>query len=195
MRSRPSLLRQLVGGSLTLVIPLGYALWRPRADLELYPRVTMIALVGLLSFLAVILTSTKLAGLGKPGLLRDNRLALIVLACIAVALPPLLAPPHVLPASQASEGKEFWEGAGACFAVGSLLGLVVLALVLTLDRAPRWQATSTAGVVGLVGVLALQLHCPSTHAEHLWLGHASILYVALAGVGLVSIIRARSTRH
>jgi hypothetical protein len=149
----------------------------------------MVLLLTLWALVLAALVFFKLASLSKSTGLRSDW-PLLMLAAIAVAFPPLLAPTHeLLPASLAGTGADFWSQAMRCFTAGSLLGLGSLAMVVTLDRSPGRKITLAAGVVGIAGMLALHLHCPIVHASHLWLGHAAILYAALAVAGLVLLTR------
>jgi hypothetical protein len=78
----------------------------------------------------------------------------------------------------------FAEQAFACFSYGLLLTLPFLAVLWALERSQRpWLkvVTGAGALAGLVANAALTLHCASTDAHHLALGHATI------GVGLVCL--------
>lgn len=84
--------------------------------------------------------------------------------------------------------------ASVCSAIGVGLALpsavfVILALRTTLfevggaDSRTLWLA---AGVVGLIGNLGLQLHCPFTELEHLVMGHAPLSLLWAAALWVLS---------
>jgi hypothetical protein len=192
LRSRPTSFRRTVGVCVVLSVPLALAVSRPRADLGLHPPVELISLVSLQALLVVALVSSKLSSLARPALGPGRSGLLLVLCALAVAAPALLAPAQLIhPASLGGTGEDFWPRAGACFLVGSVLGLAAVAAVVSLDRAVGWQKLLLGALVGMIGMLGLQLHCPLVHAGHLWVGHAGIFVVALIVVGVGSLLLAR----
>jgi hypothetical protein len=196
LRSRPTSFRRTVGVCVALSVPLALAVLRPRADLGLHPALTLGSLVLLQALLVVALVSSKLSSLAQPALGPGRSGVLMVLCALAAAAPALLAPAQLIhPASLGGTGADFWPRAGACFLVGSLLGLAAVAAVVALDRALGWQKLLLGALVGMTGMLALQLHCPLVHAGHLWVGHAGIFVVAVivAGVGSLLASRPRSS--
>lgn len=192
LRSRPTSFRRTLGVCVALCVPLALAALRPRADLGLHPALTLVSLVLLQALLVVALVSSKLSSLARPALGPGRTGLLLVLCALAVTAPALLAPAHLIhPASLAGTGDDFWRRAGACFLVGSLLGLAAVAAVVSLDRAAGWQKLLLGALVGMTGMLALQLHCPLVHAGHLWVGHAGIFVVAMAVAGVGSLLVSR----
>jgi hypothetical protein len=100
------------------------------------------------------------------------------------ALPWLLA---ALPAAQTGHPDSVLgahdsvaDRAVSCLALGALLSVPFLGLWRAVDRLQgRDLERSIAAITaaGLLGNLALQLHCPLTSVSHLLLGHAPLALV------------------
>jgi hypothetical protein len=150
-----------------------------RPDLAVYPVERMVGALVALALSAAVVLWIAMRPLHRPPLPRGVvpaalALALAVPLALALLPDPVGGPP---PPHAAALG---------CFALGSGSGLLVFGLLRALDRrsrAPWWQVALSAGALGLVGNLAVQLHCPATHPEHLLLGHASVgaLWVLVTG--------------
>jgi hypothetical protein len=100
------------------------------------------------------------------------------------------------PASLGGIGDEFVRRAVGCFVFGMLMAAPVLALLYLLDRGAHsspLRALLGAAVAGVGGTLALHVHCPITHREHLLAGHAGItLFVVAAYAAVVVLLFGRS---
>jgi hypothetical protein len=79
----------------------------------------------------------------------------------------------------------------ACFSIGAAVSALALLFARALDRGGSragGQLVLAAAAAGLVGNLALVLHCPLNHPGHLLLGHATVplavLLALLAGRAL-----------
>ncbi len=158
--------------------------WNLRADLDAYPLGRMVGTLGGLALCAVLAWRLALRPLHRPrmaaawavGLLA----AVLILPVVLAALPQAQTGN---PASLGGTGSDLVSHALACFGYGALWSAPVLAQSLAADRTPSlrpppvWLAF---GATGLVGNLALQVHCPLTAPAHLLAGHAS-LGVVLTG--------------
>jgi hypothetical protein len=127
--------------------------------------------------------------LGRP---RPPRVARVGVGLFALTLPAA----YVLVASVA-ESSAISPKSTSCLFFGLGLALPFAAMVWLLDRADRTSAAGAllvAAGAGLVGNVALTLHCAADDRSHLLFGHASVgvavlmLFVLLSAFGL-------GTRH
>lgn len=99
-----------------------------------------------------------------------------------------LLPPahHRHPASLEGLGEMFAPAALGCFGFGVLCAVPALLLGALLSRTGHgygntaWLAAATGATQGL---LALHMHCPIVHPEHLLVGHLTAAVALLAGYG------------
>lgn len=107
-------------------------------------------------------------------------------AALAVAWLPLWWPSGV---GQGGMQAVFATGlahcvrAMGCFAWGGVVGLILLGVLVLANRGDRRVSRSPAGLflaAGLVGTVAVQVHCPVSDPAHVALGHSSVLTLLLA---------------
>ncbi len=85
------------------------------------------------------------------------------------------------PASLHGLGLELFGRASACFAFGTAFGCITWIVLRVFDRQKglgrRLQGggLGAAAGAGLAGSIALYLHCPITHPQHLWAGHVTVM--------------------
>ena len=106
---------------------------------------------------------------------------------LAVLLPlvsGLLPVAHTLhPESLLGAGDDLMGRASACFVFGLLSAAPTAALLTLLSRQSGMdilRLALVAGAAGLVGVLALVVHCPITQPIHLLLGHGPVVLGMIA---------------
>ena len=164
-----------------VVVVAWVVLTRGRADLAVYPGVRMAIDVGLLLAPLLFALTVALRPLGKPlpaGLRRAVPMAFGAMAVLVLIALPVAHADH--PASLEGTGAAFWPRAGACFGFGLAYAAVAVFGMGVLSRGSKWLPGS-AGVwaAGMIGMLALYFHCPITHPEHLWAGHATVIIPVL----------------
>ncbi len=157
---------------------------RPRADLDVYPHYRLVAGTLALSLAAVVGLWIFVRPLSRPPV---GRVQLAAAAALGVVLPFTLAAlpqaHRLLEVSLAGAGTDLLPRAVGCLAIGLAVSAPVLAAAWLVDRGGRgaapWSFAAIAG--GLVGNLALELHCPLTGRMHLLLSHAwvTVLVVIL----------------
>ncbi len=140
--------------------------------------------------------------------------ALIVAAVsVVVALWPMhgrplgrLAPAWGVVAVSAPMALALWPWAGIpapslaahalCAGFSTVTSVLVAASIVAFDRGDRlstWRLLTAAGVGGLAGFLAQQLHCPVNAVPHLVLAHGvSGLAAFLLGLALSAVARRRA---
>jgi len=161
--------------ALALTLPaLAFALYAPRPDLEAYPTLRMMLVVGLLASAALVLSPVVLRPLhrGAPHL-RALRIALSLAIPILLGALPQVATGH--PAS--TPDVAVLPAAVRCFAIGSTIAggvLLVLALTERRGRAPLGWIVAATALAAVAGALALQITCPVIYASHLVLGHGLV---------------------
>lgn len=189
LRSRPTATRTALAALGAGLVPLGVWLaWR-RVDAAAYPAARLgldVAVMAGSAALALVVAMRPLHRRAWPRLLAP---VVVAVAAAAVLVAPSLPPAHAdHPASLGGTGEGLVTHAMACLAVGVALGLPVLAWLGVLARGDRrtpWVPVATAGALaGLMGSLAVSLHCPLVAPAHLLAGHATVL-VPFVLVGLV----------
>jgi len=154
-----------------------------RADFALYPRGRMaLDLLVLFAPLAIALP-LSLRPLSHRALPTSSRFIAVAVGIVCVGILVGLPMAHSLhPASLEGTGDMFFARARGCFGFG--LSFAALATVgmglLSRNGAKRWLP-GALGVwaAGLIGFAALYFHCPITHPEHLWAGHATVVLPVL----------------
>lgn len=186
LRSRSTRARVALAAAAASAVAAGVLVLVPRTDFDALPAgVFGLGLAAtVLAFLAVVMAFLH-PFQARPA----SRGRVLAAACVGLALPALLvvvAPLHgaveAHPESFVGQGADFAPRALSCFAFGLLLGALVLALLGLLDRRDdlSWpRLLLLAGAAGLVGNLALALHCPIVGPAHLLAGHATVPLGAL----------------
>lgn len=182
LRDLPTRTRVTISVGLGLGTALATALVWQRPDWSDYPSARMWLALGA----SAVVAAWALRELFRPLTEVANPARQRMVLVAALALPVLLAlvPTHV------HETREPANEIVAALACG-LLGLgfavptaiwVLLAQRSTVQQTPLGWIV--AGALGLVGNLALQVHCPFTHVAHLVLGHGLLGLVWGAGLWL-----------
>ncbi|MBM4361213.1 MAG: hypothetical protein FJ104_00935 [Deltaproteobacteria bacterium] len=144
---------------------------------------------------------------GAGVLLRENLLPLQaprrpgrqqLLVALGLALPGAIA---LLPLPEALRqgalpGVAPSAATRACLIMGCLVAGLVALFLRALDRGAHrsaWAAVTAAAAGGMVGALALDLHCPITTVDHLLVGHGSAgLALGLVYGAVVVALRRRA---
>ena len=184
MASLSTRVRWVLAGSLLFGFVAVVLVSTGRADIAVYPRGRMVLDLVLLLAPLVLALSVSLRPLTRPALPGSRRLLVVGLGIVGVGVLLGLPMAHALhPASLEGTGDMFIRRARGCFGFG--LSFAVLATLgmglLSRNGAKRWLP-GALGVLaaGLMGLVALYFHCPITHPEHLWAGHATVVLPVLA---------------
>ncbi len=169
-----------------------------RADMAVYPKPRLSAET--LAHSVVLLG--LLAALLRPAYrVAWPRSAGVALGVAGLLLPMVVAatnPAHALhPASLTGMGADFWPRALGCMSWGSLMGLPLVVMAALMDRSPGlswWKLSLLVGLGVGTGSLALLMHCPVVHPEHLWAGHV-LIAAPLCGVAAVTTYLAKRQIH
>ena len=163
-----------------------------RPDLAVYPRERMALDLFLLAAPLLLALQVSLRPLSRPALPMSRRVIAIALGLAAVGTLAALPMAHTLhPASVEGLGETFFKRAAGCFGFGlAFAAAATLGMgLLSRNGAKRWLP-GALGVwaAGLIGCVSLYFHCPITHPEHLWAGHATVV---LPMLGVVWAVRRR----
>ncbi len=163
-----------------------------RADLVVYPRWRMgFDLLLLMVPLAAALW-VSLRPLSRPALAASWRWTALAVGVVGVAV--LVGSPvaHTIhPASMEGTGDAFLSRALGCFAFGLVFAaLATLGMGLLSRNGVSRISRCVPGALGvwaagLMGSAALYFHCPITHPEHMWAGHATVVLPMLVLVWAV----------
>ena len=175
MRAIPSWAQWSLAAALGLTL---FAVWalQTRADIGVYPTTRLSTEVVVLGASFAVALGLTLRPLHRPPLHSMWQWA-VPLACLAwMTVIVTLPPAHTAHgASLVGRGDDLWPRAGACIAVGSSVGVPMILVLALLDRraggAPRLFALAAAAVLGLA---ALQMHCPIVSRHHQWVGHLGL---------------------
>lgn len=183
LRAQP---RRLVGGVAMLValaLCAGVALALPRPDLAKAmqgPRIIWL-------FFAMSLLFQGARILGRSVFRPPLPLAAFwpwPAAFVAVLLMRWAPPVQLV----SSFDTSFWLGSWRCFRFGLLLLLPLLAWSLVTRRgaglAPLRMRVTLGAALGLVAVVALELHCPNPEMWHRFLGHGALVGLFAVSAGL-----------
>jgi hypothetical protein len=179
--ARSTRVRLALAVGAAVLVTVAVALAIPRADLAACPPLLLGTSLGVLLAGTILAAALVLRPLHRPPVRPGTWIAA---AALALALPVLVvlgAPWHdasrAHPESFAGTGADFLACALECFALGVILALPALVLLRLLDRTQRlgWpRVVLLAGATGLVGNLALAVHCPIVAPLHLLAGHATV---------------------
>lgn len=175
--------RWALAGGLVFALVAFVLVAKRRADLGVYPQGRMVLDLLVLLVPLVLALRVSLRPLSRPALPFSRRVLAIAVGLVGVVVLVGLPMAHSLhPASLEGTGDMFLTRAGGCFGFG--LGFAALATLgmglLSRNGAKRWLP-GALGVwaAGLIGFVALYFHCPITHPEHLWAGHATVVVPVL----------------
>ena len=108
-------------------------------------------------------------------------LSLALLVGLSVLPVPIELSPYTTP----PRGMPLLVHAGSCLLFGLGIALPTFLVCQALSRGAPYTTWMAAVVSGLVGNLALQLHCPITEHAHLLVGHAGLGIVVLLYAAMV----------
>ncbi|MGD8862145.1 MAG: hypothetical protein PVI30_19190 [Myxococcales bacterium] len=182
----------LVAGLAVLLVA-AVGLLAPRPDLSAYPLGRMLLVVLGLGGLLLVSVRMSLRPLHRPAPRPATVLSVLGLSIATAAGFSLLPAAHVLlPHTAPSPELSLWQHVRPCLVFGFALGLPLFAALRVFDRGTPMGAWPAAAALGLVGNLALQLHCPITQTSHLLLGHAPLGLLAAVLVWLWTRARPRA---
>lgn len=191
LRRRSSPTRGVLAWAVVFAVVLGILWIKPRPDLGSYPVVRMAGILGMFGVLIAGGLAIRLRPLHRPPPTAGFR-AITVLAALLVPL--LIAGcAEAITGHMASVPKgPFWTTARTCFVFGTSTGGALYLALWALERRTRppvWGVVLSAGLLGVLGNLSLQLFCPVTAPSHLLVGHASVGFVWAALFGIVALLR------
>lgn len=188
LRSRSTSQRVAVAASCAIAM-VAIAALKPRTGLSI-ARWEVAAWSALFALAAVACLLLSLASLGRR---RAATWLELTIAIVALASPVAYAT-GLFAAVPEKPVASVIRTAMACFIYGSVLALPFVAAARMLDRRERLSASGAlflCGAGGLVGNVALLLHCGINDHRHLLLGHASLGF-AFGLVALFSRLRHRT---
>ncbi len=188
LRSRPTWLRALLAAVGAGAVPLGVWLAWGRVDAAVYPTTRWWIDLAVLVVPIAVALGVVMRPLHRSRWPRWVEPVVVLLAMVAVLVGPAMVPAHHdHAASIVGGGADLWPRAAVCLVMGTVLGLPMVAWMVMLLRTggPTRPVPLAAVAAGLVGVLAIFMHCPIVSAGHLLCGHATILlpFVGLALLG------------
>ncbi|HHO54279.1 MAG TPA: hypothetical protein ENK18_26270 [Deltaproteobacteria bacterium] len=187
----PSPLRGALVVAVVGLVVIGVVALKPRPDLSSYPVLRMVSVLGLMGAVLAVGLGIRLRPLYRAPL----SLSLRSVAVIALLVVPLLiaGSAEAITGHAASMLKgPFWPTAASCFLFGTVAGGALYLALALLERRPRgsaWGTVTGAGLMGVVGNLALQLYCPVTAPSHLLAGHAMVGLVWATVFGIGALLR------
>lgn len=182
-------MRWALAAGLLLVFVAVVSATKGRADLEVYPRGRMLLDLLVLVVPLVLALQISLRPLWRPALPISRRILAVGVGLAGVGILVGMPMAHAVhPASLEGTGDMFVRRAAGCFSFGlSSAALATMGMGLLARNGTKRWLPGALGVwaAGLVGVIALFFHCPITHPEHLWAGHATVVLPVLAALWLV----------
>ena len=155
-----------------------------RPDLGVLPVGRLALDLGLLIAPLVLALVVALRPLSRPAVPRALRIVAVALGVLGVSAMLALPSAHALhPASVPASGALFWKQVGSCLGFGIVFSMIAGFAVGAVSRngVRRWAPGAVGlSAAGLMGLVALYLHCPITDHGHLWAGHATVLVPVLA---------------
>jgi hypothetical protein len=182
LRARSTGTRALLATSVMALLAVLSATVFQRPDLGVYPGARMAGVLLVIGAGVTLLLALALRPLQRPAppawalALATAGALLALLAAYAMpaahlAHPASLQAPGLLPLLQR---------ALPCLVIGVVLGGVVYAALVSLDRGGSRRALATAAASGLAANLVLHLHCPVTEPMHMVLGHLGVAVFLIA---------------
>ena len=193
LRSRPTPARIALALAAVALVGGGVLAFKRRPDFDVYPLSRLVAAVGAYALVIGVAVRVALRPLHArllPMAFRMGVVAAAILIPFAIAAAPAAHGAHL--ASLAGAGSDLVPRAAQCFLFGSALALPALALLWALDRGGHRAlptALASAGAAGLMGIVALELHCPITHPIHLMAGHAAVCATLVLAYAVVTARR------
>jgi hypothetical protein len=167
---------------LAITLMLGWALgefaMHRRADFDVYPRFMLFAVWGAFAGLAAAMMIAALQPLHRAEGPSKRTAALLGFAVALPVLVGVLPQPHGAPVVEGS----FAALASNCFFYGLLVSVPVLLGLWLLSRTGvnvSGRVLLGTAAAGLVGNLALQIHCSIANAAHQICGHGPVLIFLL----------------
>jgi hypothetical protein len=186
LRSRSTSSRILVAAIWVTVLVALSAIGMPRTAFAPLPVERVVVVFGALAVLAAALLRVGLRPAQTPAPCDRTILALIGAGLLLPAVTAFLpAGAHPFPRYVEYTPTQATVG---CFIIGGLTGVLAILLLRALDRTAH--DSRPAGVLaavtgGVVGNLALELHCPVTAPGHLLLGHATVGVMLVLAYGVL----------
>jgi hypothetical protein len=184
LRSRSTPVRLGLSLGFAALVALATLFVAARHDLAVYPLARLVLTLGWFFVAAGACAWLAL----RPAYLPRPSIGVVVAVAAFALLGPVLA--AILPEVHTND---VGGHAPICFAIGTIAGAVALLLARALDRGAHaaGQLVLAAAAAGLVGNLALALHCPVNHPAHLLLGHATVPFALVVGALLARLVPAR----
>ncbi len=194
LRSLPTRTRMAGVAMWAALLITAVAIVTPRAARGPVPLFRVVPVVAALAALATVALRIVLRPLQSPPPSRREIATCFVAGLLAPAVFALLPGPG--PAVTSIAGFSSCTATTGCFVIGLVPGALVLVALRLLDRGgygSRDGAFIAAITGGLVGNIALELHCPITTPQHLLLGHATVGVALVLGYHALTFGRARPT--
>ena len=183
LQARPRWVVATVAGLQAVAALSWVVLTRPRPDLQAALHPMRWGWLGLAALLLISGLGWAARSSFRPQVPRVLTWGLLLLVMGATAVGQLLQP--AVAASQIN--ADFWWGAWRCFAFGGNVLLPTAAWILLTHRGPGMPVglrIALGAALGLVALMALELHCPSPELPHRLLGHGAVVaaFAVLAGL-------------
>lgn len=190
LRSRPTWQRATLALAVIAAPALLVAETQLRPDMSVYPTSRMATMLLSLTVLLAFTLAVALRPLQRPApapLLTSLTVVGSLLGLLGLSLLPEAH--HAHPASLVHGQGVLAQllRAAPCFVIGLLVGSVIYALLVALDRGGHRRDTLFALCSGLAANLSLQLLCPVTAPVHMVLGHFGV------ALGLLVLARLRGS--
>jgi hypothetical protein len=182
-RSRSTRARRAMALGAFLVVVGVSALFTPTSGMAGRPM--MPVNVAALAFLVIASLFVAIRPIHVPALPRWQAHALVALSLLAtIVIAMASGEPTELPGT-------LWEHASPCMYFGLFMGIPVFAVARLLDRGTMLGPILAAAAAGLVGNVALQLHCPIANPPHTMAGHVSVAVLFVTAIALTEVVLRR----
>lgn len=189
LRALPTRWRQTLAAALVVAVAAVFALFSPRGDLDTYPLLAWVAVLGATAAVLLLAVYYSLLPLHRGAPRRWVVPLLVVLALLVPACSALV--PGLAGLHGHDDGK-LLAGIVGCMAVGSVLGMPILLMTWALDRGAHGclgRALLAACGAGLMGNIVLQIHCQCVRPLHVLAGHAVLVVLFVGAYGVVRRLR------